>query len=541
MKLKKKYIMKKRKVLLAGFIALGGMLTAQNSNPWPTSGFVGIGTNSPGFLLDVVATSVYTNGIRVTQAGAQGPAALWLNNNTSSGGNSGHNWTLYSLGVNDAPGAGNFCLTDNTAGANRMFVSGSTGYVGINNTTPGNRLEITGASGNSGLRFSNLNWSSTPGTNGGNLGVLALNNVGDVIYVKNPSWGNPCTGGTANPLSANWELRMATFNLMNNETTAGGTSQFGVGHVHGTCSNALGKFEVYNNVASSSLYIANYGRTDVSGTPAYQIGTAGAIGDPSTVLSLKNAGTTIGVYGYNPQPALPTVPVPDRWAGYFDGDVKITGSGSVTGMWTTSDKRFKKDVTSLIGVTEKLKKVGGYTYSFKTEEYKSSGFDGRKHIGVLAQEIKEVFPELVKEDGNGFYAVDYQGLVPVLIEGFKEQQKQIEKLENALQTAISKNDQLRSTPSQNIDLSDKNSIVLDQNVPNPFAETTVINYNLPSDFTKAQIIFTTNEGRIIKTIDITVKGKGSLNVFANDLTSGMYSYSLVVDGRTIDTKKMIKN
>ncbi|MBS1647671.1 MAG: hypothetical protein JST67_10055 [Bacteroidetes bacterium] len=46
-------------------------------------------------------------------------------------------------------------------------------------------------------------------------------------------------------------------------------------------------------------------------------------------------------------------------------------------------------------------------------------------------------------------------------------------------------------------------------------------------------------GRQIKTVDVT-KGKGQLNVYANDLTSGAYSYTLIVDGKIIDTKKMIK-
>ncbi len=56
-----------------------------------------------------------------------------------------------------------------------------------------------------------------------------------------------------------------------------------------------------------------------------------------------------------------------------------------------------------------------------------------------------------------------------------------------------------------------------------------INYNIPSDFAKGQIIFTTVDGKIIKAIDINAKGSGSLNVFANDLTNGLYSYSLIVD------------
>ena len=51
---------------------------------------------------------------------------------------------------------------------------------------------------------------------------------------------------------------------------------------------------------------------------------------------------------------------------------------------------------------------------------------GKQKIGVLAQEIKEVFPELVTEDDNEMLAVNYQGLVPVLINALKEQQSEID-------------------------------------------------------------------------------------------------------------------
>ena len=53
---------------------------------------------------------------------------------------------------------------------------------------------------------------------------------------------------------------------------------------------------------------------------------------------------------------------------------------------------------------------------------------GKQKIGVLAQEIKEVFPELVSEDDNEMLAVNYQGLVPVLINALKEQQNEIDRL-----------------------------------------------------------------------------------------------------------------
>ena len=89
-------------------------------------------------------------------------------------------------------------------------------------------------------------------------------------------------------------------------------------------------------------------------------------------------------------------------------------------------------------------------------------------------------------------------------------------------------------------LSDKNTIVLNQNVPNPFAESTVISYSVPDGFQRAQLIFRTSDGVVIKTTDITRAGKGSLTIFADDLSNGSYSYSLVVDGNVVDSKTMIK-
>ena len=91
-----------------------------------------------------------------------------------------------------------------------------------------------------------------------------------------------------------------------------------------------------------------------------------------------------------------------------------------------------------------------------------------------------------------------------------------------------------------VKLSDKNVIILDQNVPNPFAESTVISYNITANFSKAQINFVNANGKIIKTHDIVEKGQGQLTVFANDLSSGVYTYTLVVDGKIIDSKRMIK-
>jgi hypothetical protein len=74
-----------------------------------------------------------------------------------------------------------------------------------------------------------------------------------------------------------------------------------------------------------------------------------------------------------------------------------------------------------------------------------------------------------------------------------------------------------------------NSIILLQNDPNPFSEETKINYTVPGSVLEAKIIFFDNAGHIIQTVKINERGSGQLNVYASNLASGMYSYSLMVE------------
>ena len=66
-------------------------------------------------------------------------------------------------------------------------------------------------------------------------------------------------------------------------------------------------------------------------------------------------------------------------------------------------------------------KIDGKRYTFKES--------GKESVGVLAQEIQEVFPELVKTNKEGLLSVNYQGLIPVLINAVKEQQQNLEKVQ----------------------------------------------------------------------------------------------------------------
>jgi nitrogen regulatory protein PII-like uncharacterized protein len=247
------------------------------------------------------------------------------------------------------------------------------------------------------------------------------------------------------------------------------------------------------------------------------------------------------VYGLNGGVA------PNHWAGYFQGDVNINGEAYCTlGIWSGSDKRFKKDIKGLENVSEKIKKLNGYSYNFKTEEFPEKRFNSKTRIGLIAQELKEVFPELVTEDATGFYAVDYQGMIPVLLEAIKAQQKETEELKamvkNLSNSGASDNTGISERKISSVMLSDAQSIILEQNVPNPFAEQTSIAYTLIEGVQKAQILFYNLEGKLINSSDLKpVVGMGQLNVFASDLSNGVYTYSLVVDGKIIETKRMVKS
>ena len=84
------------------------------------------------------------------------------------------------------------------------------------------------------------------------------------------------------------------------------------------------------------------------------------------------------------------------------------------------------------------------------------------------------------------------------------------------------------------------SASLDQNVPNPpVNHATRIGYNVPKGAGKAEMIITDNFGKKLKTINLSVMGKGFMNVDTGGLAPGTYSYTLIVDGKMIDTKQMV--
>ena len=114
----------------------------------------------------------------------------------------------------------------------------------------------------------------------------------------------------------------------------------------------------------------------------------------------------------------------------FDGNATVSDDLTVSGdVVVSSDARLKANIASLGSTIAKLLLIDGKSYTMKK--------DGKQKIGVLAQDVQKVFPELVSKDDNEMLAVNYQGLVPVLINALKEQDEKISRLENLVEKLIS--------------------------------------------------------------------------------------------------------
>jgi hypothetical protein len=116
---------------------------------------------------------------------------------------------------------------------------------------------------------------------------------------------------------------------------------------------------------------------------------------------------------------------PSATAGRIDAENDVVA-------FSTSDMRFKTNITPISNALEKITQIGGYEFDWIPNQ-ELHGFEGHD-VGVIAQEIEKVLPEVVKERDNGYKAVKYEKIVPLLIEAIKEQQKQIDELKYLLQS-----------------------------------------------------------------------------------------------------------
>ncbi|MEX0810802.1 MAG: tail fiber domain-containing protein [Chitinophagales bacterium] len=545
----------------------------------------------------------------------------------------GHNNTF--LGAYATPGSSNLINATAigayaTATENNTLILGSINglngatasvNVGIGTTTPANKLEIDqGTADNSGLRFTQLTSSSS--TQAANGKVLSVNPDGDVILVDNPGGGDvlACTTSTANFLTK-WisgtnticesiiydDGQRAGVNVIPSIATLESKNELDLAAVYGISEANNNQSAIYGVVGESrgaldvNLSIAGFaeestsatnlavagqasgsesenkgvsGIAEHSSTTAVNVGVQGRAAESSheNMGGRFSAYGTTGVnYGIFAEAAYGPFGAPNHYAGYFDGDVHVTG-----GLTWVSDRKFKDNITNIDPNTalQRLLQLEPKSYHYMTSAFPSINLPvGNNHFGLIAQDVENVFPELVKDiihpeqrdnDGNTlvpqvhYKGVDYSGFIPLLISSVIRQQRVIDSLSSSVNQRLTSleqgmmdccgaNQRKTNSTSENetfinqiaVDLNPL-QVVLEQNVPNPFAEQTTISYYIPNEVNSSRIIFYDAIGRIVKEVDVE-NGYGIVTVFASNLSAGTYSYTLLIDGEAIETKKMLKS
>jgi hypothetical protein len=218
----------------------------------------------------------------------------------------------------------------------------------------------------------------------------------------------------------------------------------------------------------------------------------------------------------------------------------------------TSDETLKTNIRNLNGSLNDVLKIRGVKYDFKSDFFKVDNpkiqkeleENTKNEIGFLAQEIIEVFPEMVFLDStNNQYSVDYIQLIPVLVEAIKEQQDIIDDLVARIETMEEDccNNTLKraSLATGTHTRPAGNEAILYQNTPNPFREQTEIKCYLPEGTVSSTLYIFNIQGLQLEEHKIHGTGDQLVRINGNRFKPGMYLYSLVVNGREIDTKRMI--
>jgi hypothetical protein len=335
-------------------------------------GNVGIGTTSPNKQLTFAQSADDAIQIRRLTTSQGNPSA-----------GTGISWTWTSSGTDNEtwaairvimPGSGNTNMTFSTTPVSgggsglteRMRITDA-GNVGIGTTSPGQKLDVVGTIKAGIAGNSSANIPALLVTSSGTLNEQAA-----IAIQQATSEGDTIIFADYEPYV---EWGISTEN-------SGNKIQF----TAGTSTGSLGSKTLYNNAGTARTAYIKFDHDLTSG----QTLIGGNVG----------IGTTAPAYKLD-----------------VSGTIRATGD-----VIAYSDARVKENVETIDGALNKVLKMRGVSYNKIGEQ--------EKKVGVIAQEILDVLPEVVSQDETGTYSVAYGNIVSVLIEAIKEQQKQIDELKS---------------------------------------------------------------------------------------------------------------
>jgi len=398
-------------------------------------GAVGIGTTNPGTNLEVYSSNAI---VRITNTNANSYSELHFNEGGTVKAELfvvGSTQTTYggsnSLNIYQASNAPIAFFTN--GGNERMRITGA-GNVGIGTTSPQALLDVNGGDGTpAGTQFTAVIKGTSSRTlyfDGGGSGASVWWGDGNSPQFAIDSISGGGAAFWTNDGSWSERMRITSAGNVGIGTTNPSTKLDVVGANIRTDKAFMsqGSNAAWSGAACFMDYIpaSSYGRIGVYdyGEPTWQnlyVGGGGKVGIGTTTFTYKLnllgdlyiTGGSIGV-GVAPNAT----------------DGRIDASNDIVA-YSTSDIRFKENTQRIPNALDKVNTLSGNTFTWKPdpELTKLHGFEGND-VGIIAQEIEAILPDIVTTRDSGYKAVKYEKLVPLLIEAIKELTNKVNKLEN---------------------------------------------------------------------------------------------------------------
>jgi len=337
-------------------------------------------------------------------------------------------------------------------------------------------------------------------------------------------------------------------------TEGSNNSFFGQGAGSG---NSLGKANSFFGEAAGANTTTGNRNTCVG----FHSGNTIASGSSNTILGY---GADVKGGGYSNATAIGNLTVVGASNHIHIGNSSVTSIGGQVSWTSFSDERIKHNIKENVPGLAFINLLRPVTYNFDIDKQNLltgakdlTQWDGKYDIqkisftGFIAQDVEAAAKKInydfsgvdAPQNTDDVYGLRYSDFVVPLVKAVQELSKMNDEKDSAIQQQnikiIDLQDQIDKLKAM-IALNQPaivSSASLQQNIPNPFTNTTTISYTLPQTSSSAKIIITDTRGNILKQLNLS-GSKGSVNVDASTLSPGAYQYLLYVDGRLIDSKQM---